>query len=274
MIEIPEALTLTHQITSACIGKKVTKVVVNQNPHKLAWLSGDTDAYTALLVGKVITGAEAHGGLVEIVLGDSKLLVGDGVNLRYTDDIALLPPKHQLYVEFTSGECITASVQMYGGIWCFKGDLDYSYYHIACQKPSPPTEAFNYDYFHALLTDSSVIGKSIKAALATEQRIPGLGNGVLQDILFNARIHPKRKVKALSDNEIKGLYASLKATLKEMSEKGGRDTEKDLFGNPGGYATKMSSLTVDAPCTVCGGAITKEVYMGGSVYYCGECQKV
>jgi formamidopyrimidine-DNA glycosylase len=42
---------------------------------------------------------------------------------------------------------------------------------------------------------------SAKAFLATEQRIPGLGNGVLQDILFTAGIHPKRKMAAISEEE-------------------------------------------------------------------------
>ncbi|MPN41800.1 Formamidopyrimidine-DNA glycosylase [bioreactor metagenome] len=62
---------------------------------------------------------------------------------------------------------------------------------------------------------------SVKALLATEQRIPGLGNGSLQDILFNARIHPKKKVTTLTDNEKEQLFYSIKATLQEMVDKGG-----------------------------------------------------
>lgn len=71
---------------------------------------------------------------------------------------------------------------------------------------------------------------SLKAFLATEQRIPGLGNGVLQDILYEAGMHPKRKLKSLSDTDIKTLYDSVKGTLKVMTDSGGRDTEKDLAG--------------------------------------------
>ncbi|MDP2965189.1 MAG: hypothetical protein Q8N39_04010 [Pelolinea sp.] len=69
------------------------------------------------------------------------------------------------------------------------------------------------------------------------------------------------------------LFTSVISTLKEMADKGGRDTERDLFGNPGGYATKCSKLTVGKTCAVCGGLFEKASYMGGSVYFCPGCQK-
>jgi formamidopyrimidine-DNA glycosylase len=52
-----------------------------------------------------------------------------------------------------------------------------------------------------LLSPDAVQKLSLKAALATEQRIPGLGNGSLQDILWQAHLHPKRKTNTLSDEE-------------------------------------------------------------------------
>ena len=57
-----------------------------------------------------------------------------------------------------------------------------------------------------------------------------------------------------------------------MMRLGGRDTEKDLFGNPGGYQTRMSKRTLAGGCPACGGPITKEAYLGGAVYYCPRCQ--
>jgi len=73
-------------------------------------------------------------------------------------------------------------------------------YDIAKARPSPLTDAFDRAYFAALFAvDTPKL--SAKAFLATEQRIPGLGNGVLQDILWTARIHPKRKMGELSEPE-------------------------------------------------------------------------
>ena len=58
--------------------------------------------------------------------------------------------------------------------------------------------------------------------LATEQRMPGLGNGVLQDILYRARTNPRSKVETLTAQQRKGLFDSVKRTLREMADKGGR----------------------------------------------------
>jgi len=55
---------------------------------------------------------------------------------------------------------------------------------------------------------------------------------------------------------------------------GGRDTEKNLFGNTGSYKTKMSKNTAGKSCFACGTTIVKEAYMGGSIYYCPKCQKL
>jgi len=108
--------------------------------------------------------------------------------------------------------------------------------------------------------------------LATEQRIPGLGNGVLQDILFNVKMHPKKKVNMLSDKDKENLFKSIRATLSAMVSQGGRHTELDLFGHTGGYKTILSKNNVNKPCPVCRTIIKKEAYMGGSVYFCENCQ--
>jgi len=166
-----------------------------------------------------------------------------------------------------------ATVAMYGGLSCFpQGANDNPYYLASRQKTSPLSEAFTQDYFFSLFVPDTE-KYSLKAFLATEQRIPGIGNGVLQDILFKAQLHPKRKVSTLTTKDKESLFHAAKLTLKEMAALGGRDTEKDLFGNPGGYQTRMSKNTVGQPCQVCGSLVIKQAYMGGSIYFCPGCQK-
>jgi formamidopyrimidine-DNA glycosylase len=211
--------------------------------------------------------------MVEIWAGPERILLGDGVSLRYFPAGERLPSKHQLLIEFDDSSSLVGSVQMYGGLWAFPaGEFDNQYYLAAKQKPSPLTDEFDYAYFGSLLEGEKLESLSAKAFLATEQRIPGLGNGVLQDILWAARIHPRRKVATLSDQELRGLFGSVKSVLREMAARGGRDTERDLYGRPGSYKTVLSRNTVDTPCPACGTTIKKEAYMGGSVYYCGGCQ--
>lgn len=273
MIELPEALNLARQIDTTMNAKRVASVTVAQTPHKLAWYYGEPSKYSDLLVGKTIETANAYGGLVEIKAEKTSILLGEGAGIRFHRKNDPRPAKHQLLIEFDDDSAISVLIQMYGGIGAFlEGELDDLYYRVAKEKPSPLSPAFDKVYFDRLISVQDVQKLSLKALLATEQRIPGLGNGVLQDILFNARMHPKRKINTLSEPDKRLLLDSVKSTLSAMSTKGGRDTELDLFGHPGQYKTILCKKTAGRPCSVCGTAIKKEAYMGGSVYYCEKCQ--
>lgn len=274
MIEIPEALTLAKQINDTLRGKQIVEVVAGYTPHKFAWYNGDPQKYHEILKGKTINIAVGCGGMVDIRADNATILIGDGVALRYHGQGEKRPAKHQLLVEFNDSTAVSASVQMYGGMWCFSSEDGFSnpYYKMAKEKPSPLSEGFNESYFDELISSQDVQKLSAKAFLATEQRIPGLGNGVLQDILWKAKIHPKRKINTLKDEDKETLYYTIKAVLSEMTRLGGRDTEKDLYGNNGGYKTMMSKNNAGSPCVSCGGIIKKGNYLGGSIYYCENCQ--
>jgi len=275
MMELPEALTIARQVNKTACGKRISRVTASHTPHKLAWYYGEPRKYPDLLVGKTIGRADAHGGLVEIKAGNANILFGEGVGIRFHGPHEPRPAKHQLLIEFGDHSALSASVQMYGGLGSFlEGELDNPYYRVAKEKPSPTSPTFNRTYFDRIISAPEVRNLSLKALLATEQRIPGLGNGVLQDILFKAGMHPKKKVQTLSEKDKRILFDSLKATLSKMAAQRGRDTELDLFARPGGYKTLLSKNTVKKPCPVCGTIIKKESYMGGSVYYCEKCQRL
>ena len=275
MLELPEAITIAGQINRTLYGKSISNVIAAHSPHKFAWFYGDPQNYHELLAGKTIDEAKAYGGFVEIKTGSAVILAGDGVGLRFHDKDEKRPAKHQLLIEFTDDSALSATVQMYGGLWCFPaGKLDNPYYMAAREKPSPLSEVFDKAYFETMLSAAEVQKLSTKAFLATEQRIPGLGNGVLQEILYCAQIHPKKKIREFSGDERERFFESLKLTLKEITDHGGRDTEKDLYSRSGGYETKASKNTAGKSCPRCGNTIKKESYMGGSIYYCEGCQPI
>lgn len=276
MIELPEATTLAQQINRSLVGKSVISTLAAQSPHKFAWYNGDPADYPAMLQGNSLVSARGLGMFVKIAFSNCFLLFNDGVNLRLHPAAGPVPVKHQLLVNFSDGTSLSASVAMYGGVVCWEKSASYdnTYYQTALSKPSPLTDAFDEAYFQALIAPGAVQKLPLKAALATEQRIPGLGNGCLQDILWVAQMHPRRKLNTLDEGEVKRLFLSIKDTLKTMSELGGRSTEKDLLGQPGGYQVRMCADTKDKACPRCGSQIKKEAYMGGSVYTCPVCQKV
>jgi formamidopyrimidine-DNA glycosylase len=273
MIELPEAVVIAGQITDTLGGKRVARAVANASPHKFAWYTGDPAEYNSRLAGKIIGAAKGIAGNIETQIGDMVLSVS--APIRYHLQNEKRPPKHQLLVEFEDGTAISSSAQMWGGFFCFPvgeqggfPDAD-----IARERPSPLTDAFDRTYF-ASLFNADTPKLSAKAFLATEQRIPGLGNGVLQDILWTAHIHPRKKMGELPDQALDDLFSAVKVVLAKMTAQGGRDTERDLFGRAGGYLTILSKNTIDTPCPACGTYIRKEAYLGGNIYYCAGCQKL
>lgn len=272
MLELPEAHTIAAQLRATVLSRTITGVVVNASPHKFAFFSGPPETYSDLLTGAPIVEARALGGMVELVAGDLGLVLGDGVGLRLFRSGEPLPGKHQLALRLDDGATLVCSIQMYGGMHLGPaGNHDNPYYRVARDRPSPLTSRFDRRYFDELFTDLKP-SLTIKAFLATEQRVPGLGNGVLQDILFSARLNPRSRLSALAEQDRARLFESVKGTLSAMVAGGGRDTEKDLHGERGGYQTILSVRTLDRPCPGCGGTITRRAFLGGNVYYCEACQ--
>jgi formamidopyrimidine-DNA glycosylase len=273
MLEIPESYTIAKQLNQIIKGKIISYVKANQSPHSFAWYYGKPEEYDELLSGRTIGISSAIAGMIEIEVEDCRIVFGDGASLRYYEDLKKVPKKHQLYIEFDDNTALVCTIQMYGGIWAFhEGEFDNKYYIGAKEKPSPLSEQFDKEYFSRTLRCEGADKLSAKAFLATQQRIPGLGNGVLQDILYISGIHPKRKMSNVIDEDFNRLFDTVKDTLRKMADQGGRDTEKDLLGNPGGYQTYLSKKTAWAPCVKCGYELHKGNYMGGTIYYCEHCQ--
>lgn len=271
MLEIPESHTIARQMKETLTGKTVERVIAAQSPHGFAFYQGDPAAYSALLSGRAVTGASAFGGYAVLDTEGAHLSFSDGINVRYLSAEDKRPAKHQLLIEFTDGTAVVCSVQMYGAMLAYEGEPEGFYAQIARDKPSPLTDAFDEGYF-ADIVAAAPKNFTAKALLATKQSIPGLGNGCLQDVLFRARVNPRTKVTALSDGELAALFRSVKETLADMTARGGRDTEKDLFGLPGGYRTVLSSKTAALPCPACGAQIVRQAYLGGNVHFCPGCQ--
>ena len=275
MIELPEAQTLARQLAETLGGKTVRKAVAGAAPHGLAFFNVPQVEFGPMLEGRAVTGAHAFGGHVELALsGGMRLSFHDGANIRYYGAGEQIPAKHQLYVEFDDGSFFACTVSMYAGFSVYEDGTNVNpYYLTAKEKPSPLTAEFDRPCFDAIV-EAAGLKVSLKALLAAEQRIPGVGNGCLQDILFTARQNPQTRLAALDAAGMDSVYGALKTTLAAMTMGGGRDTEKDLFGTPGGYRSVLSAKTLAYPCPVCGGPITRKAYMGGNVYFCPVCQPV
>jgi formamidopyrimidine-DNA glycosylase len=90
-----------------------------------------------------------------------------------------------------------------GGIQAFKDDdlsSSYVYRRDFSDTPSPlDSSEFTFEKFSKGLASKNV---NIKSALVGKDAlVVGLSNSAFQDIIFRAKIHPKRKASSLSDRE-------------------------------------------------------------------------
>ena len=270
MLEFPEAYTFAQQIRENLVGKIISYIEVLQTPHRFAFFKGDVDSYDDMLEGQKIGGATNHGGTIQIDLEDSMIAFADGAYPRYFEDSKKFPKKHQFAIHFDDDTALFVSIQMYGEVFVFpKGECTDGYYISSSSKPNPLSDEFTFAYFQSLFQSVNK-RMSAKAFLATEQRVPGLGNGVLQDILWDAGIDPRCYI---TEADLEPLYHSMRKILKQMVEAGGRDTEKTLFSEKGSYITQLSKNSLHQPCMKCGNEIHKANYMGGTVYFCEHCQR-
>lgn len=138
---------------------------------------------------------------------------------------------------------------------------------------SPADEKeFTFENFSKILEQGNK--KIVKYVLLEQAKIAGIGNGYLQDILFKAKIHPKKKVSDISENEKKNLYNAIKGTLNDAIRLGGSKLEYDLYNKPGGYERILGEHMKDKPCPNCGTTIEKLNVLGSSSYICPSCQKL
>jgi formamidopyrimidine-DNA glycosylase len=138
---------------------------------------------------------------------------------------------------------------------------------------SPLSDDFTFDRFNKHFeAEAAGSSKSIKYFIVSEPGVWGVSNGYLQDILFRAGVHPRRKAIDLTSEERRKLYDAVLTTLGQAIELGGRDTERDLFNTRGGYRPLMDRKTKGQPCPSCGTPIEKISYLGGSCYLCPSCQ--
>lgn len=274
MFELPEFVTLTKQINETLPGKIVKAGCLGNSPHKFVWYNRSHDEFAFLTHGKTIGQAHTRGRWLFTPLEPGYLLtLGEcGGKLLYHAPGAKLPVKYHLRLTFDDGSALTAFTQMWGAMELYVQGKEQERQYINGMRPTPVEPTFTPAYFRDLIDSLAAEKRSAKSLLTQDQLIPGLGNAIAQDILFQARLHPRHPIQELSAEQQTTLYGAIVDTVRAVIEQGGRYDETDFYGQPGGYVRLMDSKAVARPCPVCGGPIEKMQYLGGACYFCPHCQ--
>jgi len=288
-MSLVECQVVSNQLQNTVVGKRIVKTIANQNPHCFVWFATEpqyafaakeisykqAEQYDKLLTGKKILKANVLSNFNYLYVGNRALMFNT-LSTRYYGANDKQPKRHQLYLLLDDGSALTFCGSLGGPLFLFEIGEDGWAINFRNDFPSVLSDDFSETFFLNLIKNTDLTklqpAKSVKCFLATKSRIPGLDNTILHEILWEAQVNPKSVMAALGQDEYKRLYAAIKKVFPAVITAGGLDTQKDIYGNFGGYVTKASKHTIDKPCQRCGGPIVKEAYMGGVVYYCSKCQ--
>ena len=141
--------------------------------------------------------------------------------------------------------------------------------------PEPLGNSLNTNYLHRVLKNKSV---NIKTALLDQRLIAGLGNIYVCEILYRAKVSPKRQAKNLSKKSIDKLIRVLRIVLIEAIDAGGSSLKdhRQTSGEIGYFQYnftvygRMGQNCLDDDCQ----AVVKRITQGGrSTFYCPNCQR-
>jgi len=114
------------------------------------------------------------------------------------------------------------------------------------------------------LTDELIQMTVEKPAIA--KRTARLSNSAFQDILYRARLHPKRKASELNNVERRALCDAIRLVLRERIRLKGKDQFLDLYGNQGGYTPAMGPNMKQQNCPICETPIEELSVGGGHIF--------
>lgn len=117
----------------------------------------------------------------------------------------------------------------------------------------------------------------IKGLLLNQHIISGLGNIYTDEALYQAGIHPYRKVNILSDKEIRKLHIAIRQVLKMAIASGGSTvgTYRLPDGKRGGFQEQHRVYRRQGkPCSRCKTPIIRIKAAGRGTYLCPKCQSI
>ena len=215
-------------------------------------------------LGRVLKGArlrpDRHGKwlLARVADGDATLLLHFGMTgLLAWDDAGSRPHRHdRLGLTFDDCELRYRNMRRFGGYWLAHDDRELE----AVTGPlGPDAFAVDEERFRKLLAARR---GGAKAALMDQRLIAGLGNLLVDEILWRARVEPRRDIGKV---DARKLYRTMRAVLEES-------LEHERVPPIEGWLTGARDAR-EARCPRCDRRLRKETVAGRTTAWCPRCQR-
>jgi len=269
MPELPEVETIKNDLLPKIVGHRFIGV-------NLSWAKAVRqplpETFCQRLVGRTINGLARRGKYLIFRLSSGKALI---IHLRMSGSLLLRPtnfepdPYTRATFDLDNGTQLRlCDVRKLGVLWLVKDENSV----VKKLGPEPLEPAFTPEILAQRLAKHTA---PIKAVLCNQSFVAGIGNMYADEILYAARIHPLKRAKSLSREEVERLYqATIRVLNSAITHKGA--TIRD-YRNPCGQPGTAQFFFCVAhrlgePCPTCGTPIKRIPLRKRGTYFCPRCQ--
>jgi len=265
MPELPDAEVMRRYLQSTSLHQEIKGVDV----HARRIIMDDQNAgdnavekFREAIVGRSFESTRRHGKWMFAALNENgeKFLVfhfGMTGGLTYFKDRDDVPEYAQVLFHFVKGYHLAYLSQRKLGELAVIGSVDrfISEKNLGQDALDP---GFDLASFEKALKGRRAMAKSI---LMDQETIAGIGNVYSDEILFQARIHPRTKINKLNEDELKTLFRNMKDVLQEAIED---DADPGQF--PDSYI--IPHRHKDGCCPICGEELRRVQVGSRHAYFC------
>jgi formamidopyrimidine-DNA glycosylase len=259
MPELPEVQNFKKYLDSTSLNQVIDDVKIRDDRVLLA----SDNEYIKCLIGGKFEETIRHGKYLLAKVRNCYIVFHFGMSgwLEYFSSDDPEPQYSKVIFQFNNGYSLAyISIRMFG-----KLDLTESLETFRKKKRlGPDAYKMSLDEFQSAINRRTAI---MKSALLNQSIISGIGNIYSDEILFKAKIHPKRKINTLNDVELEKLFTSIKEVLEYgIKHEGELDTYSNSFLIP--HRSK------EEHCPNCGTNIERYEISGRHGFFCPKCQSI
>ena len=265
MPELPDVELYKRYLDEHALRQTIDRVVVSD-----ARILGElpAEAFAARLTGNRFEDSRRHGKHLLVRLrrdGWLTLHFGMTGGLVCFHEKADDPPYDRVRFDFRGGRHLAyVNRRMLGRVGL--ADDAEEFIHAGQLGPDALDPAFDPEGF-----DRAMAGRrrDVKSVLMDQTLVAGIGNIYADEILFQARLHPRTPVAALGEPQRAVLFEQIKAVL-ATAIKCGAGAEQFLERLPENYLLPQRDKS--GKCPRCGAAIATLKSGGRTSYVCPRCQ--
>lgn len=257
MPELPDVEGFRRELAEHAQGRRVERVTA---PGPEVLRNTTPQGLGRALKGRRFQAPERHGKWLLARTDGSTVVLHFGMTGRLTwaeDDRDRDQHDHVVFV-CDGGELRFHLVRKFGGVWLASDDSEL---HAITGELGPDACDLERADLADLLRDRR---GGVKSALMDQQLVAGIGNLVADEVLWQARLHPRTPVPDLDDDDIDRLHAALGSVLRRSIRAGRVPRDED-------WLTHARDVQ-DPGCPRCATAIEHGRVSSRSSYWCPSCQ--